>query len=88
MTSAPDPGVYISTAQMNQETNWLVDEGVFRKQPSRFGANKNMPRRAYQSSGHFKVKLETNGKVSYEVAYATVLSADFVFDRWQAHATA
>ncbi|MEV2195074.1 hypothetical protein AB0I02_29475 [Streptomyces phaeochromogenes] len=73
---------------MNQETNWLVDEGVFRKQPSRFGANKNMPRRAYQSSGHFKVKLETNGKVSYEVAYATVLSADFVFDRWQAHATA
>lgn len=69
-------------------TNWLVDEGVFRKQVSRFGSNKNMPRRTYQTSGHFTVKLETNGKVSYEVAYATVLGADFVFDRWQAHAAA
>ncbi|WP_200308256.1 phage antirepressor KilAC domain-containing protein [Streptomyces adelaidensis] len=69
-------------------TNWLVDEGVFRKQPSRFGSNKNMPRRMYQASGHFEVKLETNGKVSYEVAYATVQGADFVFDRWQAHAAA
>jgi anti-repressor protein len=69
-------------------TNWLVDEGVFRKQPSRFGSNKNMPRRMYQTSGHFTIKLETNGKVSYEVAYATVLGADFVFDRWQAHAAA
>ncbi|MEU1272951.1 phage antirepressor KilAC domain-containing protein [Streptomyces sp. NPDC005799] len=69
-------------------TNWLVTEGVFRKQVSRFGSNKNMPRRTYQSSGHFAVKLETNGKVSYEVAYATVVGADFVFDRWQAHAAA
>lgn len=69
-------------------TNWLVEEGVFRKQPSRFGSNKNMPRRMYQASGHFEVKLETNGKVSYEVAYATVQGADFVFDRWQAHAAA
>lgn len=69
-------------------TGWLVDEGIFRKQPSRFGSNKNMPRRMYQTSGHFAVKLETNGKVSYEVAYATVLGADFVFDRWQAHAAA
>jgi DNA-damage-inducible protein D len=69
-------------------TNWLVEEGVFRKQPSRFGANKNMPRRMYQSSGHFTVKLETNGKVAYEVAYATVLGADFVFDRRQGYAAA
>lgn len=69
-------------------TNWLVDEGIFRKQASRFGSNQNMPRRAYQTSGHFQIKLETNGKVSYEVAYATVLGADFVFDRWQAHAAA
>ena len=69
-------------------TNWLVDEGIFRKQPSRWGSNKNMPRRNYQTSGHFTVKLETNGKVSYEVAYATVLGADFVFDRWQHHVAA
>jgi anti-repressor protein len=69
-------------------TNWLVDQGVFRKQPSRWGSNKNMPRRMYQTSGHFAIKLETNGKVSYEVAYATVVGADFVFDRWQHHAAA
>lgn len=43
-----------------------------------------MPRRAYQTSGHFTVKIESNGRVSYEVAYATALGADFVFDRWQA----
>lgn len=69
-------------------TNWLVDEGVFRKQASRFGSNRNMPRRTYQASGHFTIKLETNGKASYEVAYATVLGADFFFDRWLAHAAA
>lgn len=69
-------------------TNWLVDEGVFRKQVSKFGSNQNMPRRTYQTSGHFAIKVETNGKVSYEVAYATTQGADFVFDRWQAHAAA
>lgn len=69
-------------------TNWLVTENVFRKQVSKFGSNRNMPRRMYQNSGYFEVKVETNGKVSYEVAYATVLGADFVFDRRQAHAAA
>ncbi|MFD3929522.1 phage antirepressor KilAC domain-containing protein [Streptomyces sp. NPDC058614] len=69
-------------------TNWLVDEGIFRKQVSKFGSNQNMPRRMYQTSGHFEIKVETNGKVAYEVAYATTQGADFVFDRWQGHAAA
>lgn len=73
---------------VKEMTNWLVAENVFRKQVSRYGSNQNMPRRMYQTSGYFQIKMESNGKVSYEVAYATVLGADFVFDRWQAHAAA
>lgn len=63
-------------------TNWLVEKLIFRKQLSRFGSNQNMPRRMYQSAGYFKIKLETNGKVSYEVAYATPEGADFILDLW------
>ncbi|MFB7845536.1 phage antirepressor KilAC domain-containing protein [Streptomyces sp. NPDC056053] len=69
-------------------TNWLVDIGVFRKQKSRFGSNQNMPRRMYQSSGYFEIKVETNGKVSYEVAYATTAGADFALDQWGKRAAA
>lgn len=61
-------------------TNWLVEKGIFRKQLSRFGSNQNMPRRTYQRAGFFKVVVETNGRVSYEVAYATPAGADFVLD--------
>lgn len=63
-------------------TNWLVEKLIFRKQLSRFGSNQNMPRRMYQSAGYFKIKLESNGKVSYEVAYATPEGAEFVLDLW------
>lgn len=69
-------------------TNWLVDEDVFRKQLSRFGSNQNMPRRTYQKADYFRVIVESNGKVSYEVAYATTVGADFIFDRWQKRAAA
>jgi DNA-damage-inducible protein D len=69
-------------------TEYLVEIGVFRKQASRFGSNHNMPRRAYQTSGHFKVKVESNGKVSYEVAYATPTGADLVADLWAKRAAA
>lgn len=64
-------------------TNWLVELGIFRKQMSKFGSNQNMPRRMYQRSGYFEIKVESNGRVSYEVAYATSEGADFIFDRWQ-----
>jgi phage antirepressor YoqD-like protein len=62
-------------------TNWLVELGVFRKQLSRFGSNQNMPRRMYQKSDHFTIRLENNGKVSYEVAYATPAGADFILEQ-------
>ncbi|MGW1250122.1 phage antirepressor KilAC domain-containing protein [Streptomyces sp. NPDC002535] len=62
-------------------TNWLVELGIFRKQTSRFGSNQNMPRRTYQRSGHFEIRLESNGKVSYEVAYATPAGADFIIEQ-------
>lgn len=64
-------------------TNWLVAIGVFRKQVSRFGSNQNMPRRTYQKAGYFTVKVESNGRVSYDVAYATPEGADFVLDQWE-----
>lgn len=67
---------------VKEMTTFLVDRGIFRKQLSRFGSNQNMPRRTYQRSGHFTVKIESNGKVSYEVAYATNEGADFVIDQW------
>ncbi|MEV8418177.1 phage antirepressor KilAC domain-containing protein [Streptomyces niveus] len=69
-------------------TNWLVEIGVFRKQRSKFGSNQNMPRRMYQSSGFFTVKGETNGRVSYEVAYATLEGAEFIIDEWDKRAAA
>lgn len=69
-------------------TSWLVEVGVFRKQRSRFGSNQNMPRRMYQASGFFQVKVESNGKVSYEVAYATAEGADFVIGEWDKRAAA
>lgn len=64
-------------------TNWLVNIGVFRKQLSRFGSNQNMPRRTYQKAGYFEIKIENNGKVSYEVAYATLAGAEFILDQWE-----
>lgn len=67
-------------------TNWLVEKGIFRKQLSRFGSNQNMPRRTYQNASFFQVKIETNGKVSYEVAYATMDGADFILDEWNKRA--
>lgn len=69
-------------------TGWLVKKNIFRKQVSTFGSRRNMPRRMYQESGFFAVKMETNGKVSYEVAYATKKGADLVFDAWQQRAAA
>lgn len=69
-------------------TEYLVEIGIFRKQQSRFGSNHNMPRRAYQTSQHFQVKMESNGRVSYEVAYATPIGADLVADLWEKRSAA
>ncbi|MFI6697006.1 phage antirepressor KilAC domain-containing protein [Streptomyces sp. NPDC050433] len=65
-------------------TKWLVEVGVFHKQRSKFGSNQNMPRRMYQSSGFFTVKVETNGKV----AYARLDGGEFIIDEWDKRAAA
>ncbi|MFE1321579.1 phage antirepressor KilAC domain-containing protein [Kitasatospora phosalacinea] len=64
-------------------TAWLVDINVFRKEQSRYGGNRNLPRRAYQVSEHFKVKIESNKGVSFQVAYATAKGLDLVDELWQ-----
>lgn len=64
-------------------TNWLVSQGIFRKEVSAGQKNgRNMPRRRYQTSGHFEVRMETNGKVKYQVAYATSKGLDLILEKW------
>ncbi|MYR28617.1 MULTISPECIES: phage antirepressor KilAC domain-containing protein [unclassified Streptomyces] len=63
-------------------TGWLVDEGIFRQQKSQNGGNRNMPRKAYQDSGHFEVKTEHANRWSFPSAYATPVGIDLVADRW------
>ncbi|WP_435246321.1 phage antirepressor KilAC domain-containing protein [Streptomyces sp. NRRL F-5630] len=63
-------------------TGWLVDEGIFRQQKSQNGGNRNMPRKAYQDSGHFEVKTEHANRRSFPSAYATPVGIDLVADRW------
>ena len=64
-------------------TNWLVSQGIFRKEVSAGQKNgRNMPRRGYQSSGYFEVRMEDNGKVKYQVAYATSKGLDLILEKW------
>lgn len=63
-------------------TRWLVEIGVFRRQTSANGGNRNLPRTTYQRSGHFEVKTETNSGVAFPVAYATPRGVDLVVDFW------
>ncbi|WP_275559259.1 phage antirepressor KilAC domain-containing protein [Streptomyces sp. 5-6(2022)] len=61
-------------------TGWLVSRGMFRKQTSRFGGNRNLPRKMYQDSGHFVVKMETENGFNFPVAYATSEGLDLLDD--------
>lgn len=64
-------------------TRWLVEEGIFRKELSDGQKNaRNMPRRGYQTSGHFEVRMESNGRVKYQVAYATSKGLDLILGKW------
>ncbi|MER6435408.1 phage antirepressor KilAC domain-containing protein [Streptomyces sp. NPDC001185] len=69
-------------------TAWLVEIGVFRKQVSRSGGARNLPRKAYQDSGHFEVKMETKNRFRFPVAYATGAGLDFIDDRRKMHSAA
>lgn len=59
-------------------TSKLVELNIFRRQTSEKGGNRNMPRRTYQLSGHFVVRIEQSGPVRFPVAYATASGVEFV----------
>lgn len=63
-------------------TAWLVEINLFRRQTSRNGGARNLPRTSFQTSGHFKVKTEVNKGVAFPVAYATPQGVDLVVDSW------
>ncbi|MFF3092297.1 phage antirepressor KilAC domain-containing protein [Streptomyces cyaneofuscatus] len=64
-------------------TGWLVDIDVFRKQTSRYGGGRNMPRKSYQDAGQFVVKQETKNGFNFPTAYATARGIDLVVDLWE-----
>lgn len=69
-------------------TAWLVEINVFRRQVSRNGGARNLPRKAYQDSGRFVVKMETKNGFRFPVAYATGDGLDFIDDRWKKRSAA
>jgi DNA-damage-inducible protein D len=64
-------------------TNWLVEIQIFRKQTSQYGGGRNLPRKAFQDGGHFRVLAETNRGINYPVAYATARGLDLIDDLWR-----
>jgi len=64
-------------------TNWLVEIQIFRKQTSQNGGNRNLPRKAFQDGGQFRVLPETVRGISYPAAYATARGLDLVDDLWR-----
>ncbi|TQS30087.1 phage antirepressor KilAC domain-containing protein [Microbispora sp. KK1-11] len=78
MTSLAD----ILKTNVRTLTSWLVEVGLFRREVPRSGGARNLPRRPYQASGHFEVKIETANGVSFSVAYATPRGVDLVVDMW------
>jgi DNA-damage-inducible protein D len=69
-------------------TGWLVDTGVFRRQVSQRGGARNLPRKAYQDSGHFTVKMETANGWNFPTAYATAHGLDLIADMWEKRSVA
>ncbi|MEU0087206.1 phage antirepressor KilAC domain-containing protein [Streptomyces sp. NPDC006274] len=69
-------------------TSWLVEVNVFRKQTSRSGGNRNMPRKFYQDTDMFVVKQETKNGFIFPTAYATSQGIDLVVDLWGKRAAA
>lgn len=63
-------------------TAWLVEINLFRKQTSESGGGRNLPRKAFQDSGHFEVKIEHKNGWSFPTAYATARGVDLVVDSW------
>lgn len=69
-------------------TGWLVDINIFRRQVSRNGGARNLPRKGYQDSGRFVVKMETKNGFNFPVAYVTSAGLDLIDDLWKKRAAA
>ncbi|KRV49407.1 hypothetical protein AQ490_20700 [Wenjunlia vitaminophila] len=69
-------------------TNWLVEQGVFHRERSRYGGRQDVPRGAHRAADHFRVRTETNGSVSRQVTYVTPAGADFLLGLWRSRAAA
>lgn len=64
-------------------TNWLVEIRIFRKQTSQNGGGRNLPRKAFQDGGQFRVITESRNGFSFPVAYATAHGLDLIDDLWR-----
>lgn len=64
-------------------TSWLVEIKVFRRQVSQHGGARNLPRKAYQDSCHFDLKMETKNGFNFPVAYVTGKGLDLIDDLWK-----
>lgn len=63
-------------------TSWLVEINLFRRQVSRGGGGRNLPRTSSQNGGYFETKTESANGVAFPVAYATPRGVDLVVDLW------
>lgn len=64
-------------------TNWLVEVFIFRKQTSAGSGGRNLPRKAFQDGGQFRVLMESNKGRNFPVAYATARGLDLIDDLWR-----
>lgn len=64
-------------------TSWLVEINLFRKQTSRGGGGRNLPRKPYLDSEHFDTRVERSNGWAFPVAYATPKGIDLVIDLWK-----
>lgn len=55
---------------------------VSRHYSSANGGGRNLPRRAFQSTGQFRVIMEQRHRVAFPVAYATARGLDLIDDLW------
>ena len=64
-------------------TGWLVEINIFRRQTSRSGGGRNLPRKAYQDSSYFEIRMETKNGFNFPVAYVTSKGLDLIDDLWK-----
>lgn len=64
-------------------TNWLVEIKLFRRQVSRHGGARNLPRKPHVDNGLFDTKMQTQNGVMFPVAYVTSKGLDLIDDLWK-----